>query len=79
MMTIHDWIEEQRRLLTRFEQWWEENHRVSSVQFPLFAEPGGLGRAVRLLLQTANAGLLMCIPCDFGRPRYEGRHARITS
>jgi hypothetical protein len=35
MMTIHDWIEEQRRLLTRFEQWWEENHRVSSVQFPL--------------------------------------------
>jgi hypothetical protein len=35
MMTLHDWIEEQRRLLTRFEQWWEEKHKVSSVQFPL--------------------------------------------
>jgi hypothetical protein len=35
MMPLHDWIGEQRRLLTRFEQWWQENHKVSSVRFPL--------------------------------------------
>jgi len=34
MITIHDWIGEQRNLLTEFEQWWQENHTHSSVQFP---------------------------------------------
>jgi hypothetical protein len=27
MMPLHDWIGEQRRLLTRFEQWWQETIR----------------------------------------------------
>ena len=35
MMPLHDWIGEQRRLLTTFEQWWQENHKISSVRFPL--------------------------------------------
>jgi hypothetical protein len=35
MRPLHDWIEEQRRLLTEFQEWWKENHKVSSVQFPL--------------------------------------------
>jgi len=35
MMPLHDWIGEQRRLLTRFEQWWQENQKLSSVRFPL--------------------------------------------
>jgi hypothetical protein len=35
MMTMPDWVGEQRRLLTEFEQWWHENQKISSVQFPL--------------------------------------------
>jgi hypothetical protein len=35
MRPCKDWIEEQRRLLTEFQEWWKENHKVSSVQFPL--------------------------------------------
>ena len=34
MITLHDWIAEQKNLLTEFEQWWQENNRRSSVQFP---------------------------------------------
>jgi len=34
MITLRDWIAEQKNLLTEFEQWWQENNRRSSVQFP---------------------------------------------
>jgi hypothetical protein len=40
MMTIHDWVGEQRRLLSEFEQWWQENNQNSSVQFPLSLDRG---------------------------------------
>lgn len=35
MITLHDWSDEQRNLLTEFEQWWQENHARSSVSFQL--------------------------------------------
>jgi hypothetical protein len=34
MITLHDWTDEKKKLLTEFEQWWLENHGRSSVQFP---------------------------------------------
>jgi hypothetical protein len=40
MITIHDWIGEQKDLLTEFEQWWEKNHTRSSVQFPAALDEG---------------------------------------
>ena len=40
MITIHDWIGEQRNLLIEFEQWWQENHTHSSVQFPASLDEG---------------------------------------
>jgi hypothetical protein len=40
MTTLHDWIAEQKKLLTEFEQWWQENHRRSSVQFPASLDEG---------------------------------------
>jgi hypothetical protein len=40
MMTIHDWVGEQRRLLSEFKQWWQENNQNSSVQFPLSLDRG---------------------------------------
>jgi hypothetical protein len=40
MITLHDWIAEQKNLLTVFEQWWQENHTRSSVQFPASLDGG---------------------------------------
>jgi hypothetical protein len=40
MMTMQDWVGEQRRLLAKFEEWWQENNKISSVQFPLSLDPG---------------------------------------
>jgi hypothetical protein len=40
MITLHDWIGKQKNLLTEFEQWWQENHRRSSVQFPASLDEG---------------------------------------
>jgi len=40
MITLQDWIAEQRNLLTEFEQWWRENHSRSSVQFPASLDEG---------------------------------------
>jgi len=40
MITLRDWIAEQKNLLTEFEQWWRENHRRSSVQFPVSLDEG---------------------------------------
>ena len=34
MISLQDWIGEQKNLLTEFEQWWQESHGRSSVQFP---------------------------------------------
>jgi hypothetical protein len=40
MMTMQDWVGEQRRLLAKFEEWWQENNKISSVQFPVSLDPG---------------------------------------
>ena len=40
MITLQDWIAEQRNLLTEFEQLWRENHSRSSVQFPASLDEG---------------------------------------
>jgi hypothetical protein len=40
MITLHDWIGKQKNLLTEFEQWWQENHGRSSVQFPASLDEG---------------------------------------
>ena len=40
MITLHDWVGDKKNLLTKFEQWWQENHRCSSVQFPASLDEG---------------------------------------
>ena len=40
MITLNDWIGEQKNLLTEFEQWWQESHGRSSVQFPASLDEG---------------------------------------
>jgi hypothetical protein len=40
MITLHDWSDQQRNLLTEFEQWWQEKHARSSVQFPALLDAG---------------------------------------
>jgi hypothetical protein len=66
MMTIHDWIEEQRRLLTRFEQWWEENHKVSSVQFPLSLNEADWAARFTSFASSKRRARDVCITYDFG-------------
>ena len=48
-ITLHDWIGEKKNLLTEFEQWWQENHGRSSVQFPASLDEGD-GSPVCVLL-----------------------------
>jgi hypothetical protein len=40
MIALHDWVGDKKNLLTKFEQWWQENHRCSSVQFPASLDEG---------------------------------------
>ena len=40
MVTMQDWVVEQKRLLTEFERWWQKNHEISSVQFPPSLDEG---------------------------------------
>jgi hypothetical protein len=47
MITLHDWIGKQKNLLTEFEQWWQENHGRSSVQFPASLDEGDWSNSLR--------------------------------
>ena len=56
MRPLHDWIEEQRCLLTKFQHWWKENHKVSSVQFPLSLEEADWVAQFALFCKQQNEG-----------------------
>jgi hypothetical protein len=57
MITLHDWIAEQKNLLTEFEQWWKESHRCSSVQFPASLDEGDWTNSLRSSVSSEEAPL----------------------